>query len=98
MAQENKKQDNVVFVGNKSVRTYVEACMVQFDEKGSKEVILKTRGKFMVTAINVAEFLKRKTEGKIAILNIKTGSESFRAKEKDRDIFVSTLEITLIKT
>jgi len=95
MAEE--KKDNVVFVGGKSVRAYAEAVEVQFIEKGSKEVFLRTRGKYMVNAINVAEFLKRKSEGKIKIENITTGSEIFKDTEKNKDIFVSTLEIKLVK-
>jgi len=94
---EEQKADNVVFVGSKSVRAYAEACDVQFNEKKSKEVILKTRGKFMVNAINVAEFLKRKSEGKIVPSVINIGSETFHDKEKNKDIFVSTLEIHLIQ-
>ena len=94
--QENKP-DNVVFVGGKSVRVYAEAVEIQFEEKGSKEVILKTRGKYMVSAINASEFLKRKSEGKIKVISITIGSESFKDKEKNKDIWVSTLEIKLIK-
>ena len=95
MPEEDKK-DNVVFVGAKSVRVYAEAVGVQFEEKGSKEVILKTRGKYIVTAVNTAEFVKRK-DSSIVIKEIKSGSETFKDKEKDRDIFVSSIEITLIK-
>lgn len=92
-----QKQDNVIFVGKKSVRTYAEACEVQFEEKHSKEVHLRTRGKFIITAINVAEFLKRRSKDEIIVNNIQIGSESFIDKEKNKEIFVSTLDITLIK-
>jgi DNA-binding protein Alba len=92
-----EKLDNCIFVGKKSMRAYAEAVEVQFDEKGSKEVYLRTRGKFMVTAINTTEFLKRKSEGKIKVQNITIGSESFIDKEKNREIFVSSLDIKLVK-
>lgn len=95
--KQEEKQDNVIFVGKKSVRAYAEAVSVQFEEKGSKEVFLKTRGKFMVTAINTAEFLRRKSEGQIKVDSIVIGSESFMDKEKNKEIFVSTLEIKLKK-
>jgi len=93
---EDNKLDNCIYIGGKSVRTYAEACGVQFDEKGSKEVILKTRGKFIVTAFNVAEFIKRKRSD-VEVKEIKSGSETFRDKEHDKDVYVSTVEITLKK-
>jgi len=98
MTEEEKKQqlDNVVLVGKKSVRTYAEAVMIQFNEKKSKEVILKTRGNFITRAINATEYLKRKEEN-IKVKEIKIGSESFRDKETDKEIYVSSIEITLTK-
>jgi len=93
-----EKQDNVILIGKKPVRIYAEAVNVQFDGKGSKEVILKARGTANVgKAINISEFLKRKNL-KIEVKNISTGSETFKDKEKpDRDIYVSTIEIILTK-
>ena len=93
---ENEKSDNCIYIGGKSVRTYAEACSVQFDELGAKEVILKTRGKFIVTAFNVAEFVKRRRSD-VEIKEIKSGSETFKDEEHNKDIYVSTVEITLKK-
>jgi len=89
--------DNCILVGKKPMRCYSDAVNVQLDEKKSKEVILKSRGKFVLTAINTAEYVKRKSEGKIVPVDVKIGSESFIDKEKDREIFVSTIEIKLVK-
>lgn len=92
-----EKEDNVIYIGQKSVRAYYEAVQVQFEEKGSKEVILKTRGRYIVTAFNVAEFSKRK-DNTIEIGKITSGSETFKDKEKeDKEIYVSSVEIILAK-
>ena len=87
--------DNVVFVGKKSVRTYEEAVKVQFEEVKAKEVILRARGKYISKAFNVAEFVKRR-DG-IKIKKIESSSEQFRDEEKQKDIFVSTVDICLTK-
>ena len=94
--EDKKKLDNVIYIGKKTVRVYYEAIQIQFEEKGSKEVILKTRGKYIVTAFNVTEFSKRK-DSTLEIKEIKSGSETFKDKEKDREIYVSTVEICLRK-
>lgn len=97
MEKEKKKQDNSIYLGSKSVRVYFEAIQVSFEEEKNEEVILKARGKNILTACNVAEFAKRKDE-KIKIKEIKLGSESFKDEKKDKDIFVSSIEIILVKS
>ena len=94
---EETKQDNIVFVGSKSVRTYSESVDIQFEEKNSETVILKSRGRFILSAINVAEFVIRRSEGKLKISDIKIGSEKFKAKDLDKEIYVSNIEITISK-
>jgi DNA-binding protein len=51
----------------------------------------------MVSAINVAQFVVRKSEGKLKISDIKLGSEKFKAKDLDKEIYVSSIEITISK-
>ena len=92
METKKKIDDGVILVGNKYLRAYADAVEIQF-EKGSKEVILRTRGKNTSRAIDTAEFLRRRNRAEIK--EIKTGSESFKDKESDREIFVSTVDITL---
>jgi DNA-binding protein Alba len=70
---------------------------VQFEDKHNKEVSIRSRGKFIVSAINVAQFVVRKSEGKIEVTNVKIGSEKFKAKDMDKEIWVSTIDITLTK-
>jgi len=100
MAEETtKKDDNVIFIGNKPFMNYVTGVVMQFTTKGSNEVIVKARGKFISRAVDVSEvsakrFLK---EHNIKVKDIKIDSEEFENKE-GRKVNVSTIEITLKKT
>lgn len=92
------KDNNIVFVGAKSVRVYSESIDVQFEDKKSETVILKSRGKYIVNAINAAQFAIRNSEGKISITDIKLGSEKYMAKDLNREVYVSSIDITLSKS
>jgi len=95
---EKKGDENVVFIGSKPFMNYVTGVVMQFTTKGSSEVIVKARGKFISRAVDVAEvstkrFLK---EHNIGVKNIKIDSEEFENKE-GRKVNVSTIEISLAK-
>ncbi|MFH1500492.1 MAG: DNA-binding protein Alba [archaeon] len=102
MAEEKQKQvksdDNVVFIGNKPFMNYVTGVVMQFTTKGSKEVVVKARGKFISRAVDVAEVASKRflKEHNIGVKDIKIDSEEFENKE-GRKVNVSTLEITLAK-
>lgn len=93
---ENKDDDNVVFIGIKPFMNYVTGVVMQFTKKGSKEVIIKARGKFISRAVDVAEVTTKKfmSDEGIKVKDIKINSEEFKNKE-GRDVNVSTIEITL---
>jgi len=96
--QEKKSDENVVFIGSKPFMNYVTGVVMQFTTKGSSDVIVKARGKFISRAVDVAEvstkrFLK---EHNIGVKNIAVDSEEFENKE-GRKVNVSTIEITLSK-
>ena len=96
--ERRKEDENVVFIGSKPFMNYVTGVVMQFTTKGSNEVIIKARGKFISRAVDVAEvsakrFLK---EHNIGVKNIKIDSEEFENKE-GRKVNVSTIEITLAK-
>ena len=57
---EEKKEDNVIYVGKKPAMGYVLAALTQFNNNGAKEVVLKARGKLTAKAITVAEVLKNR--------------------------------------
>ena len=93
-----KTNENVVFIGGKPFMNYVTGVVMQITTKGSKEVVIKARGKYISRAVDVAEvstkrFLK---EHDIVVKDIKINSEEFENKE-GRKVNVSTIEITLTK-
>ncbi|MBT4835228.1 DNA-binding protein Alba [Candidatus Woesearchaeota archaeon] len=94
--EEIKKEDNnSIYVGGKPFMNYVTGVVMQFTTKNSKEVIIKSRGKFISRAVDIAEVTtKRFLEGNIEISEINTDSEEFENKE-GKQVRVSTMEITL---
>jgi len=95
---EVKSDENVIFIGNKPFRNYINGVIMQFTAKGNSEVIIKARGKFISRAVDVAEvsakrFLK---EQNVSLKDIKINSEEFVNKE-GKQVKVSTIEITLSK-
>ena len=94
--EEIKKEDNnSIYVGGKPFMNYVTGVVMQFTTKNSKEVIIKSRGKFISRAVDIAEVTtKRLLEGTIEISEINTDSEEFENKE-GKQVRVSTMEITL---
>jgi DNA-binding protein len=96
--KESKEDENVVFIGNKPFMNYVTGVVMQFTKKGSNEVIIKARGKFISRAVDVAEVTTKRflNEENIKVKDIKIDSEEFENKEGKR-VNVSTIEITLGK-
>ena len=92
-----KKDENIVFIGNKPFMNYVTGVVMQFT-KGSKDVIIKARGKFIARAVDVAEVSKKRflENQNIVVKDIKINSEEFK-NEEGRKVNVSTIEITLSK-
>jgi DNA-binding protein len=94
---DNRMNDNSIFVGGKPFMNYVTGVVMQFTTKNADEVIIKARGKFISRAVDVAEVAaKRFLEATVQIMGIKIDSEEFTNKE-GRKVRVSTIEITLAK-
>jgi len=91
-------KDNIIFVGIKPFMNYVTGVVMQFQNKGQKEVIVSARGKFTSKAIDIVEVARRTflKEENIKVKDIKISSEQFENKEGKR-IYVSAIEIHLIK-
>lgn len=89
-------EDNVIFVGGKSFMSYVTGVVFQFNTKNAGEVVIKSRGKFISKAVDVAEFARNKflKDKEIIVKDVKIGSEEFENKE-GRLVNVSVLEIVL---
>jgi DNA-binding protein len=92
---EGKKEDNVVYVGNKPVMNYVLAVVTQFND-GSKEVAVKARGKAISRAVDVAEVVRNKFVPDVSVKDIKIGTEKIEGEKGDK-ADVSSIEIFLTK-
>ena len=90
--KKEKKDDNVVFVGDKPIYLYCKA--IDMVIKRFPSAVIKTRGSFITKAVNIAEIAKR--EYGAVIKEIKTDSQKFTNKE-NKEVTVSTIEITIAK-
>jgi DNA-binding protein len=93
-----RDNDNSIFIGGKPFMNYVTGVVMQFTNKGATEVKIKSRGKFISKAVDVAEVSRRKflSDHKISVKDVKIGSEEFENKE-GKTVNVSILEIVLKK-
>ena len=90
--------EQVVFVGGKPFMNYVTAVVMQFTTSGANKVIVRSRGKFISRAVDVAEIVNgRFLTDSVEISNVEIGSEDFKNKE-GRQIRVSTIDIHIDKT
>lgn len=71
---------------------YVTATLVQFNG-GSKEVVLKARGKAITRAVDTAEILRNRFLKDVKVKDIKIGSEAVTIDNQTKN--VSTIEIVL---
>jgi DNA-binding protein len=88
------RKENVIFIGQKTAMNYVMACFTVV-QSGSKEIIIKARGRAISRAVDVAEILKNRfMQNQVTIDKIIIGTETIESK--DRGTFsVSTVEIII---
>lgn len=93
---ENKKTDeNTIFVGNKPSMNYVLAVVNQFSQ-GSKEVVIKARGRAITRAVDTAEIVRNRFVKDAKLKDILIGTETIKTEEGGSSN-VSTIEIYLSK-
>ena len=86
---------NIIFIGQKPLMSYVTAIVMQFNS-GSKELIVKARGRLISQAVDVVEVCRRRFfADKLDIKEIKIGTEVLGEEGQSRN--VSTIEIKLAK-
>jgi len=93
-AEEEKADDNTIFVGQKPPMSYVLAVITQFNGNGSNGVILKARGRAISTAVDTAEIVRNRFMKDAKLKYIKIGTESV-TNEEGRETNVSSIEISL---
>ena len=86
-------EKDVILVGIKPGSVYAFAVKTIFDN-GEEEVIIKARGKQILKAINLVEFMKR--NGQLEIKEITTGNEKYNGKD-EREVYISSIEIKVVK-
>jgi len=86
--------DNVIYIGNKPVMSYVLAVVTQFNMGLSDEVLIKARGRAISRAVDTAEVVRNKFMQGVEVKDIKMGTEQLVGGEGDK-MNVSSLEITL---
>jgi DNA-binding protein len=92
--EEKKTDENVIYVGRKPPMSYVLAVVTQFNGNGSKEVVLKARGRSISTAVDTAEIVRNRFMKNAKVKDITIGTESV-TNEEGRDSNVSSIEISL---
>jgi DNA-binding protein len=94
--EEKRTDENVIFIGRKPPMSYVLAVVTQFNGNGSKEVILKARGRSISTAVDTAEIVRNRFITNATVKDITIGTESV-TNEEGRDSNVSSIAISLTK-
>ena len=95
MINRKVSEGNVIFVGGKTLMSYVSSVVALF-EFGVLEVVVSSRGKFISKAVDVSEVVKKKFLKDVVIKEIKIDSQEFDNKE-GKKVTVSTMDLTLAK-
>lgn len=86
-------EDNVIYIGNKSVMSYVLAVVTQINS-GSDEIVIKARGRAISRAVDTAEVVRTKFMPGVELKDIKIGTEQLTGDQGEK-ANVSSIEITL---
>ncbi len=87
--------ENVIFVGKKNAKSYVLAVITQLNQ-GASKIIIKSRGKAISRAVDVAEMVKNRFAKDLKVRDIKISTEEV-ANEEGHNLRVSAMEIILEK-
>ena len=93
--EKTQGDENIVFIGQKPVKSYVIACLIHFSS-GSPKVVIKARGRAIARAVDTAELLRRVFLKDAQLESIAIYTEEV-TREQDRKSNVSAIKLTLIK-
>ena len=84
-----------ILVGNKPVKNYLVYALTSLSV--DKNILIKARGRCISKAVDLAEILKRQTKGLVE-KSIFIDTDVIKDKRTERDVRVSTIEISLERT
>ena len=87
------EEENIIYIGNKSVMGYVLATVTMFNN-GFDKVVLKGRGRGISRAVDTAEVVRNKFLPDVKVKEIKTGTEEVIGENGEK-LSVSSIEIVL---
>lgn len=85
--------ENVIFIGKKNTKNYVLAVITQLNQ-GTNKILLKSRGKAISRAVDVAEMIKNRFAKDIKVKDILISTEEVPSEE-GKTLRVSAMEIVL---
>src|SRR5436189_5608123 len=85
----------VVYIGKKPTMNYVLAVVTHFND-GSREVIVKARGRSISRAVDVAEIVRERFNPDAEVRDVRISTEKV-ASEQGAGMNVSSIEIVLSK-
>lgn len=88
-------EENIVYIGNKPLMNYVLAVVTQMNS-GVTEVILKSRGRAISRAVDVAEIVRNRFISDVDVKSIDISTEEIVGNEGTSSN-VSAIEIRLSK-
>jgi len=89
------KDDNVVFIGKKSIMGYVLAVVTQFNS-GADRVVVKARGKVISKAVDVEEIVRNRFLPSVTVEKVDLKTEELTSEDGSK-AKVSAIEIVLKK-
>lgn len=91
------KEEDTIYIGRKPPMNYVLAVLTSFQSTESDEIVLKARGRAIVTAVDVAEITRRRFMEGLEVGDISIGTELL-PQEHGGTRAVSTIEIMLTRS
>ena len=93
--ENEKENENIVFIGKKNIMSYVLAVVTQFNS-GVKEVVVKARGKVISRAVDVTEIVRNRFVSDAEIKDVKIMTEEITGEDGNKNK-VSAIEIILMR-
>ena len=94
--EKTEASGKVVFVGQKPVKNYVIAVMMDFNS-GSNQVVIKARGRAITKAVDTFELLRRAFLKNVRLDGVNISTEQV-TREGNQKANVSAIELTIVRS